>query len=190
MKNANHLIFEGAELDGKSYLMARIYDFLEMKYNKNRAILDGCHWFNTDVGIFGTEFGKPCIEKFLEILEIMPDKNVLFEKFHLSDIVYNRLHRHQEINYQAVEKKLKKLNAKIIFCTIKEDKNVLQKRIQDRLNLYPHYERMLQNPDWYIRQQEEYKKEIKKTMLPYLEIDMTEIPNKKHLEILRWINEK
>lgn len=50
MKNpAHHIIFEGAELVGKSYIMSRIYDFLEEKYNKNRNILDGCHWFNSDI---------------------------------------------------------------------------------------------------------------------------------------------
>ena len=54
MKN-NHLIFEGCELVGKSYLISKIYDFLEKKYNKNKNILDGCHWINSDIGIFGGE---------------------------------------------------------------------------------------------------------------------------------------
>jgi hypothetical protein len=30
-----HLIFEGAELAGKSWLMSRVYDYLERKDNKN-----------------------------------------------------------------------------------------------------------------------------------------------------------
>lgn len=185
MKNpAHHIIFEGAELVGKSYLMSRMYDFLEEKYNKNRNILDGCHWFNSDVGIFGTKYGKPCIERYIEMLEIMKDKNVLFEKFHISDIVYNRLHRGKEISYKTIEKKLLKFNTKIIFCYIQEDIKLLKKRIRERLRLYPHYERILQNPRWYIMQQREYKKEIQKTMLPYKQIDVTHIPSPQAEKIL------
>ena len=56
MKNPKHnIIFEGPELVGKSYLMSQIYDYLEPKYNSGGKIMDGCHWFNCDVGIFGTE---------------------------------------------------------------------------------------------------------------------------------------
>lgn len=188
-KGRHHLIFEGAELVGKSYLMAKVYDFLEAKYNQNKVVLDGCHWFNSDVGIFGTPYGYSCIKHYLKILKTMKEKNVLFEKFHLSDIVYNRLHHNREINYNNTEKELKKLNTKIVLCVIKEDKKLLKKRIKDRLSLYPHYERILQNPSWYIKQQKEYLKEIKKTILPYLIVDMTKIPNQNHLKILRWLKE-
>ncbi len=185
----HHLIFEGAELTGKSYLMANVYNFLEEKYNTGKEILDGCHWFNTDVGIFGTNFGKRCVEKYIEILDILKEKNVLFEKFHISDIVYNRIHQGVELNYNKTELLLKKLNAKIILCVFKEDEGLLQKRIKDRLNLYPHYKRILQDPRWYIKQQKEYLLEIKKTTLPYFIVDMTEMPNEKYLEILKWVGE-
>ena len=189
-KLGHHLIFEGAELTGKSYLMSMVYDFLEVKYNKSKVVLDGCHWFNTDVGVFGTDLGKPYVKKFTEMLALMKEKNILFEKFHISDIVYNRLHNNKEINYSAIEKGLLALEAKIIFCIINEDKALLQKRIRGRLSLYPHYERILRNPDWYIEQQREYKKEMLKTKLPYITIDMSTIPNEKYKEVLRWIGEK
>lgn len=185
----HHLIFEGPELVGKSYLMAKIYDFLENKYNQNKVVLDGCHWFNSDVGIFGTSYGKLCIQKYLEILKIMKEKNILFEKFHLADIVYHRLHFKKEINYQELEKKLKQLGVKIILCTLEKNHHLLRRRIKDRLNLYPHYERILQKPNWYLKQQDEYLKEIKKTILDYLIIDMTQIPGDQEKLVLRWIGE-
>ncbi|KKQ57669.1 MAG: hypothetical protein US74_C0002G0028 [Parcubacteria group bacterium GW2011_GWA2_38_13] len=189
-KNGHHIIFEGAELVGKSYVMSQVYDIVEAKYNATGNILDGCHWFNSDIGIFGTRFGKPCIEKYVEMLEILKEKNVLFEKFHISDIVYNRLRGNIAISYKSVEKKLLRLEAKIILCTIKEDESVFQKRIQDRLRLYPHYTRILKSPGWYIGQQRKYINEIKKTKLPHLIVDMTEIPNEKSSkDILRWIGE-
>lgn len=189
-KLGHHLIFEGAELVGKSWLMSQVYDYLELKYNKNKVILDGCHWFNSDVGVFGLSHGQKCVQKYLEILQILKKENVLFEKFHISDIVYNRLHRKKEIPYKIVEEKLKKLSAKIIFCVMDEDKKMIKRRIKDRLNLYPHYERILQNPDWYIKQQREYQKEIKKTSLEVLQVDLSRLPNPEAVnKILKWINE-
>ena len=88
MSNNHQLIFEGAELVGKSFVMSQIYDYLEQKYNTQPKILDGCHWFNCDVGIFGTPYGKPVIDRYIQLLEVLADKNVLFEKFHLTDKVY------------------------------------------------------------------------------------------------------
>src|SRR4030042_6293922 len=100
----HHLIFEGAELAGKSWIISQVYDFLDAKYNKEKLVLDGCHWFNSDVGIFGTRHGKFCIERYVEMLEKLRINNVLFEKFHISDIIYNRMHRNKEINYAKIEK--------------------------------------------------------------------------------------
>lgn len=187
----HHLIFEGAELSGKSWLMSQIYDFLEPKYNQNGFILDGCHWFNCDVGVYGTKHGKPIIKQYLKILGELKNKNILLEKFHLSDIVYNRLHRHKEIRYKTLENELLKLNYKIILCLLPENEKIIKKRIKDRLNLYPHYEKILRNPDWYIKQQREYLKEIKKTKFPYLIIKTNKLPDKKIVEkILKWIGEE
>jgi len=185
-----HLIFEGAELAGKSWLMSQIYDQLEPKYNQSGYLLDGCHWFNCDVGIYGTKYGKPIIESYLKIFSVLKNKNLLVEKFNLSDIVYNRLHRQKEINYRNINRELKKLNFKIILITFPANKKIIRGRIADRLKLYPHYERILRKPEWYIKQQEEYLKEIKKTGLPYLIIETKKLPdNNLTNKILKWIKE-
>jgi thymidylate kinase len=186
----HHLIFEGAELSGKSWLMSQVYDFLEPKYNENKVILDGCHWFNCDVGVYGTAQGAKVIDHFLNIMNELVERNLILEKFHISDIVYNRLHRNTELDYSKVEKKLRKLDFKIVLCIFPEDEELLRNRIKDRLNIYPHYERILQEPKWYIDQQREYLKEIKKTGLPYLIVETTTLPDKKLVKtILEWIGE-
>jgi hypothetical protein len=194
MKQENkkhHLIFEGAELTGKSWLISQVYDYLEPKYNQNKVVLDGCHWFNCDVGVFGTKHGQPVIENYYKIFEELKNKNLLVEKLHLADIVYKRLHWREEVDYKQIEKKLKKLDFKIILITFPEDKGLLIKRIQDRLNLYPHYERILRDPEWYINQQREYLKEITKTSLPYLIIETNNLPDQFLVDkILKWIGEK
>lgn len=190
-KKPIHLIFEGAELSGKSWLMSQIYNHLEAKYNKNKVILNGCHWFNCDIGVYGTKHGKPVIENYCKILEELKNENIILEKFYISDIVYNRLHRNIEIKYGEVEKFLIKNSFKIILCAFDENEKLLKQRIKDRLNLYPHYERILQEPSWYIGQQREYLKEIKKTRLPYLLIKSDKLPDMNlAAEILNWIGEE
>lgn len=184
----HHLIFEGAELAGKSWLMSQIYDYLEPKYNKNKVILDGCHWFNCDVGVYGTKHGKPIIKHYLKIFEELKNNNLLLEKLHISDIVYNKINNKKEINYQAVEKILLRLNFKIILAAFPENEALLKKRIEDRLNLYPHYERILKNPNWYLEQQSEYFKQIKKSRLPSLIVRTEKLPDSGLVKkILNWI---
>ncbi len=185
------IIFEGPELAGKSWIMSQVYDYLEPKYNQNGLLLNGCHWFNSDVGVYGSEKGLPVINHYLSIFKELKDRNILVEKLHLSDIVYNRLHRKTEIDYFKQEQILNELDFKIILVTFPENENLLKNRIKDRLNLYPHYERILQNPDWYIKQQREYQKELEKTIIPNLTIKTDELPDKSLIDkILKWINEK
>ncbi len=187
----HHLIFEGAELSGKSWLMSQIYSYLEPKYRTSNYLLDGCHWFNCDIGVYGTKHGKPVITSYLEMFKELRGRNLLVEKFHLSDIIYNRLNRNQEINFKNIERQLKKLGFKIILIAFPPDKKILKARINDRLKLYPHYKRILRQPEWYIKQQREYIKEIKKTSLPYLIIETQKLPDKNLTnKILTWIHEK
>ncbi|NCF75020.1 MAG: hypothetical protein GWO87_00855 [Xanthomonadaceae bacterium] len=186
----HHIIFEGAELAGKSFLMSQIYDYLEPKYNKNKKVLDGCHWFNCDVGVYGTKYGKPVIKNYLKIFQELKNKNLLIEKFYISDKIYNRLNNYREVKYKEIERKLFGLNFKIILVVFPENKRILEKRIEDRLNLYPHYERILRNYKWYIKQQKEYLKETKKSKLPYFIVETKKLPdNNLTKKILKWIKE-
>ncbi len=182
-KTSHKLIFEGAEMVGKSFVISQIYNYLEKKYNSNTKILNGCHWFNCDVGIFGTKNGKKIIDEYINILKILKNKNTIFEKFYLTDQVYNKLYNKKNINYQKQEKELKKLNAKIILLTVK-NKKVFQDRIPDRLNNISHYQRVVQTTENYWKQQEEYLNLIKKSKLEYLIVDSTELLNKKFVKNL------
>ncbi len=186
----HHLIFEGPELAGKSWLMSEIYNALEPKYNKSRVLLDGCHWLNCDLGIFGGLYGKKFIENYLPIFKLLNNENILVEKFHLADIVNRRLYQNKSINYSAVEKKLIKFDFKIILVLLPGEESIIKKRIKDRLALYPHYERILHPPGWYLKQQKEYLREIKKTRLPYLAIRTDVLPDSRlSKKILEWIGE-
>lgn len=186
----HHLIFEGCELSGKSYLISEVYKRLEKKYNQDKRLLDGCHWINCDVGIFGTTNGRFFINKYIEILKGLKNKNIIFEKFHIADIVYQKMLNNKTVNYQKEEKMLLALETKVIFLRVDPSKKLFQQRLKDRLSLYPHYKKIAKNPEWYIQQQEKYAKAIQKTTLPYLEIDTTTLPTNNWQKILTWIGEK
>lgn len=192
MKNPKHnIIFEGPELAGKSFLMSQVYNHLEPKYNTGGKILDGCHWFNCDVGIFGTKFGEVALEKYLDLMEAIDNTNVIVEKFHLTEAVYQRLYHNKEFDYKKIEDRLKKLNTKIILVTFDEDEKMLAKRLEDRLNLYPHYDRIAQKPEDYIKQQRVYLQLIKDSQLEYLVVNASQLPNPEITEqILKFLKEK
>lgn len=185
------IIFEGAELSGKSWLMSQVYNVLEPKYNSGGKILDGCHWFNCDVGIFGTKYGQLTLEKYLDLLELIPDANVILEKFHLSEAVYQKLYHQQDFDFSLIESRLQKLKAKIILVTLPEDLALINGRIQDRLRLYPHYQSIVQPAELYLEQQREYLDFIRQSKLEYLIVNTKQLPDESLvLKILEFLGEK
>lgn len=182
------IIFEGAELTGKSWLMSQVFNYLEPRGRKSKNILDGCSWFNADNGVFGTEASRGVIEGYMKIFESLKERNIIVEKFTLSDEIYQLLHRDCVVDYSEINKELERQGFKIVLITFKEEKKLLENRIQDRLNLYPHYKEILQPVDWYINQQQEYKKRIKNIGLPYLIVETNILPDDKIVnDILSWI---
>ncbi len=101
-KNKHHLIFEGAELCGKSYLISQIYNSLEEKYNKSKYVLDGCHWFNCDVGIFGTENGKGVVESDTDMMDKIQESNRILEKYNISEKTCSRIFSAIELKYSPI----------------------------------------------------------------------------------------
>ena len=180
-----HLIFEGAELTGKSYLMSLVYQFLDKKDATSENVLDGCYWINSDIGIFGTEYGRPIIDNYLQMARTLKNKNLLFEKLHITDAVYQRLYNNITPDYTDLENKLQTLDFKIVFVTMRDDLKLVEKRLADRLKLYPHYGRIAKGQDFYLKQQELYRREMNKSQLPHLEVDMTDL-NDRTEEIISW----
>lgn len=184
-----HLIFEGAELSAKSFLISTIYPVLEKRDHTSSNVLDGCYWFNSDVGIFGTEYGPKIVEKYVEMAEILRDKNILFEKLHISDAVYWEMYTKslRELKYlKYVEERLKEMDFKIILTTFREDETLIAKRLEVRLKQYPHYGRIVKPVSFYLQQQELYKTAVKASSLPYLEVDMSDYDTNNANKILEW----
>lgn len=190
MNKPFHIIVEGVELAGKSFVMHELYSQLEPTLSSQQPfLLDGCHWFNCDVGVWGTDRGTKIISSYIDIAETLHDKHLLFEKFHIADQVYNHLYQNKQVSYTDTEERLSALAFVIVFLTIAEDEKLLAKRLKDRIALYPHYERIAQQPKQYIEQQKLFKHYIAKSSLPTLQLDSTTLPNPSIIEdILTWLN--
>ena len=107
---AQHLIFEGAELSGKSWVMAQIYKRLEPAGATSSDVLNGCYWFNCDLGFFGTAPAGKILKNYLKIFKTLKDKNIILEKFQVSAAVYGDLYDSPLNHFKKIEKRLKKLN--------------------------------------------------------------------------------
>ena len=188
---AHHLLFEGAELAGKSWLMSQLYSRLEPKYHNSPFVLDGCHWLNADIGVFGTQAGPALAEAYVRILEILPASNLLVEKLHISDAAYQELYQGRKSDYTGLEARLKALDFKIVLVLFPEDEELLAGRLADRLRLYPHYDRIKHAPAWYIEQQRLYRRLCSVSELPVLELTAAVLPDQSLVnKLLTWIGEE
>jgi len=189
---SHHIIFEGAELTGKSWVMSQVYNHLEPKYCSSEKVMDGCYWFNCDLGYFGTAPAKEIVKKYVDIFEALKEKNIIAEKFNLSNLVYQELYGKKDFSFfKKIDKKLKKLDFKIVLLTFPEDEELLKKRLQDRLNLYPQYERIAKDPEFYIKQQRLYIERIKESGLDYIIVESDHFPNQEVVDsVLEWMGEK
>lgn len=183
-----HLIFEGAELSGKSFLMSQVYPVLEKRYSRSAKILDGCAWFNSDNGVMGSPQANAVVEKYVEIAEVLQNRAIMFEKLHLSDIVYSVLANKPQPDYSKIEKKLSLLNFKIVFTTFLKDPDVIKHRLQERLNLYPHYQKIAKEPEFYFHQQDIYRSTLARSILPSLEITLSDFSDSEIKPLLDWID--
>lgn len=179
MKHKQHkLIIEGSELVGKSFITHELYTHLEpQQTSEQQYLLDGCHWFNCDVGVFGTPKGATIINHYLHIAQEFDSAHIIFEKFHISDQVYSKHYRATEVDHHKTEERLLVQGFKIIFLEIDEDPNLFEKRLQDRLNLYPHYKKIAQTAKNYIELQKTYQHYIEQSLLPTLKLNTSQLPD-------------
>lgn len=190
-----HLIFEGAELAGKSWILSQLYNVLEPAGATSPNVLDGCYWFNCDLGFFGTPAGAQVLSPYLKIFQAVADHNILVEKFHLSELVYDELYNGHGYRYffpdefERIEGPLRDLNFKIVLLTFPENPELISRRLADRLKLYPHYARIAKTPESYIKQQRLYLERIKGSGLDYLILEVENFPDYALVDkIKNWLN--
>ncbi|MDP3962911.1 MAG: hypothetical protein Q8Q39_00215 [bacterium] len=184
----HHLIFEGAELTGKSSTIHGVWDFLEQKYNSGSGIMDGCVWFNADVGIFGTPDGPGLIGSYLNAIRKLAHKNIILEKFHLTDLVYSA-GAHARA-FARAERVLRDLDFKIILTEGADDAELFARRLCERIGSMQSYARVARSPQEYVRMQGVYRSYLRKSSLPHLVVDNTILPNENHARILKWLGEQ
>lgn len=181
------LIFEGAELVGKSTLTSAMYQKLVHAYTTSHEILDGCYYLYCDIGIFSTPLARDYIFHMAKIVELMKQRNVVLDKFHLADEVYQLEYRDNEVSHRWVEEEiLRPLDVRMVLVTVSEEH--LEQRLQQRLQSDPHYA-LIQKPfDFYKRMQERYLQAIQHTTLEWLQVDGSVPPAENVNRILTWAN--
>lgn len=170
------ILIEGSELTGKSYIISRLYAHFEPRYKKSDVLLDGALWINCDVGIFGGPFGHHALTTYLDLIEPIWDRMIFLEKFHISHFALMR-DGHTFDAFAAIEKRLAKLSAQILYCDIEGGEEIYEQRLVDRLALYPHYQRIARRPQLYREQQDSYRQLMQKSRLPWKRFDTTVLPN-------------
>lgn len=183
----HHLIFEGAELTGKTYLIHEVWKKLEARYHSGKGTLDGCIWFNADVGLYGTRDGWPLVESYLKIAKMLSHRNIIFEKLHLTQYLYSS---DKDLSkFRAIDNQLVELNFKIVLTISPENEKVFSQRLIDRLHGDSPYKRIAHSPSWYLKKQQEYQKLLKESQLPHLTVENQEFPNNNYQAVLNWLGE-
>ncbi len=166
--------------------MSQVYPKLEKTNQTSPDFMDGCFWFNCDLGFFGGEYGESMIHKYLEMVEILQDKPILLEKFHLTDLVYRKQHSRTVPDYSQVETSLLALDFGVVLTTFPENPSVLEKRLEDRMALYPHYQRVAKDPSFYIDQQALYREIVNQSALSHIEIELKDFSPEEVSKVLAW----
>ncbi len=181
------LIFEGAELVGKSTLTSATYQRLVHAYTSSNQILDGCYYLYCDIGVFSTPLARDYLFHMAKIIELMKQRNVVLDKFHLSDEVYQDEYHGKVVSHRWVEDEiLRPLDTRIILVTVSEEH--LEQRLQQRLKSDPHYALIKKPFDFYKRMQERYLQKIQDTTLECLQVDGALPPEENVTKILAWAN--
>ena len=182
------IIVEGAELTGKSFIISQLYRALQPRFQTHPHILNGCHWFNNDVGLLGDVSGERLLEHHTNLIESLPDRLIILEKFHLSHAIYAEIYSGADFRYNSLESRLAERGAVLLLCALESADAIWQQRLAERLRLYPHYGRIAQKPAGYQQQQELYQQRFDSSQLPKKRLDTTHLPNDQLItSTLRWL---
>ncbi len=108
-------------------------------------------------------------ETWIKLFELQRYYSWIVDRFHISTIVYQR-QQGRQIDFQWLEKRLIPLGFCIILC--KRNKNSFNQAKMRRLKVSgnpPQYD----NLNIFIQEQELFRKEVKKSILPHIEIDIS-----------------
>lgn len=107
---------------------------------------------------------------WLHLFELLPYYSWIIDRFHISTKLYQKQVYGREYDFSRMEKSLKKLGFRIVFCTRKAES--FQDALHERL-------KVTGNPDQYrdldlfVGEQEKYRELINQSVLPKFEVDVS-----------------
>ena len=124
---------------------------------------------------------------WLHLFELLPYYSWLIDRFHISTQLYQQKTYGKTYDFSWLEAGLRNLNFRLILCTRSSEsfQEALQKRLQVSGN--PSQYQDLQK---FIDEQQQYRKLVKQSSLPGLEVDVTDNDiNKATDKIAKWMRE-
>ena len=107
---------------------------------------------------------------WLKLFELLKYYSWIIDRFHISTIIY-QMHQGNNMDFGWLEKKLKSLGFCIIFCSRKPDS--FQQARSERIKVSGNPSQY-DNLDIFIQEQKEFRELISKSILPSLEVDVSE----------------
>ncbi len=184
MKLCPKLILEGTRLTHKTDLAfalnehPRIVGPRKYRYHSPVISAEWCAFSNQPWGRglvnFAAEEEAQALETYatwVRLFELQRYYSWIVDRFHVSTLVWQRLNRGREYDFDWLEQRLRPLGFRIVLCTRRPDS--FERARAERL-------RVSGNPGQYddlgafVREQEEMRRVVARSRLPALEIDLSD----------------
>ncbi len=184
MKLCPKLILEGTRLTHKTDLAfalnehPRIVGPRKYRYHSPVISAEWCAFSNQPWGRglvnFAAEEEALALETYatwVRLFELQRYYSWIVDRFHVSTLVWQRLNRGREYDFDWLEQRLRPLGFRIVLCTRRPDS--FERARAERL-------RVSGNPGQYddlgafVREQEEMRRVVARSRLPALEIDLSD----------------
>lgn len=110
-------------------------------------------------------------EAWMHLIELQRYYSWIVDRFHLSTIVFQRLHRGRQYDFQWLEERLDALNFRIVLCVRDPDSFAAARRERLRVSGKPSQYDAL---EVFLREQELFRTVVEESRLESLELDITD----------------
>ncbi len=108
---------------------------------------------------------------WIHLFELLPYYSWIVDRFHISTQVYQRQVYHVDYDFEWLEQRLKALGFRLIFCTRSPQSFEAARAERLKVSGNPaQYSDLSQ----FIREQEQYRLIISRSILPWLEVDVSD----------------
>ena len=179
-----HIILEGTRLTHKTDIAFRLNEHPRIvgprryRYHSPVISAEWCGFTNYPWGRGLVNFEKQEEEMAMEayrcwvrLFELLRYYSWIIDRFHISTIVYQRLYHGREYDFRWLEERLFPLKFCIVLCVRSEESFAKAREERIKVSGNP---RQYDDLEVFIREQEEFRKVVSNSILPHLEVDVSD----------------